>query len=757
VPVEGAGKLLGRRALAIAALVVGCALAGPSSAAAEQFFVNTTADETDVVLGNEFCETGTAKCSLRAAIEEANSSSGAFDEIIFAEEAFEGRASDVVELTSPLPEIVDPIRLFGRECETTAAGVRGPCAEINGESGAPALRIGETEGVEFESVAVTGAEVGVATEGATRLRIRANWFGVALDGSAAGNGTGVELGAGSDDSRIGGEGSDVGNLFASSDEIGLNIVGASRARILGNRFGVDLSGGAAAANGTDLAISSDEGSPALDNIVGTRVSSAAAATAACDGGCNLISGAESNGVDLTGSGGSGPPIGTVVVGNQIGFDGAGTGVIPNAKAGVLTGAAPHTTIGGPRPEDANLIAGGEVAVEAGPAVPYLVVRGNLIGSAATASGSATPSDDGIEVDTEGITLAPEEAQILDNQVGLDGGTGIVQRGVAGEVAGNVVDGATTGIELAGSEALVESNLIEGPAEVGILVLSGFNTLFGNQVSGSGGPGISVRGGGPFTLNGTVVGGDTAASENVIDGSAKAAIEIFNIKPSRNEVGRNRGSGNGELFIDLVAAPPDPSEIEPGDPNNAIQPPAIAVISESGVAGFAEPGAVVRVFRKATASPGELTSFLGRATADASGNWSLGFGAPLPSGTNLAATQTLEAGTSELAFAAIPLPDTGSGSSTSASKPPRDRKPPRTRMLKQSRRVEKGQAAHFAFTSNEAGSSFQCSLDHAKFKPCKSPKKYRPSRPGTHLFRVRAIDRAGNVDHTPVRRRFEVLG
>ena len=79
------------------------------------------------------------------------------------------------------------------------------------------------------------------------------------------------------------------------------------------------------------------------------------------------------------------------------------------------------------------------------------------------------------------------------------------------------------------------------------------------------------------------------------------------------------------------------------------------------------------------------------------------------------------------------------------------------MLKQSRRVEKGQAARFAFTSNEAGSSFQCSLDHSKFEPCKSPKKYRPARPGTHLFRVRAIDRAGNVDPTPVRRRFEVLG
>src|SRR5205085_5320775 len=134
-------------------------------------------------------------------------------------------------------------------------------------------------------------------------------------------------------------------------------------------------------------------------------------------------------------------------------------------------------------------------------------------------GAARPPEDGIDVDTGGIALAPEEAQILENQVGLDGGTGIAQSGVAGEVTGNVIDGATTGIEAAGSETVVESNLIEAPEEVGILVASGFNTLFGNQISDSGGTGISVHGGGPFTLSGTVVAGDTALSENVIDGSA----------------------------------------------------------------------------------------------------------------------------------------------------------------------------------------------------------------------------------------------
>ena len=128
--------------------------------------------------------------------------------------------------------------------------------------------------------------------------------------------------------------------------------------------------------------------------------------------------------------------------------------------------------------------------------------------------------------------------------------------------------------------------------------------------------------------------------------------------SLNEVARNRGGGNGGLFIDLTASPPDPGDLEPGDPNNGILPPAIAAISEAGAAGFAEPGARVRVFRKSTPAPGEIASFLGEVTADEDGNWSLAFPAPLPVGTAIAATQTKETGTSELEIATVPAPAEG---------------------------------------------------------------------------------------------------
>ena len=740
--------------LAAAAIVLACALAGPSPAAAEQFFVTTTADEVDDVLGNESCVTEAGKCSLRAAIEEANETPGEFDEVRFEEEVFEGDADSVIQLSSALPTIVAPLALVGRECETEA-GVIGPCAEIAGEPDEPALEVEGAEEVQVELAAITGAETGLAAEEAKRLLVRGNWFGTALDGGAAGNGTGISVGPGSDKSRIGGEGPGAGNLIANSDTVGLEIAGASNVRVLGNRFGVTPAGTGAAVNELNLSISSSAGSPAMDNTVGTRIGLGFAATAACDGGCNLISGSSGSGIDLTGVEGAGPAIGTTIAGNQIGLDATGAGSIPNGGPGILVGDASRTVIGGPRSGDENEIVGGTAAVEAGPGAPFLVVQRNLIGSSARAG--LPPSADGILNDSTGLLFPAEEAAILGNQVGLDGGTGIAQQGFAATISGNLVEGAATGIHLydEATGSLVELNSVAGTTGAGILVETNGNEILGNEVVAAQ-TGIRVQGTGLFGVGGNVIGGGTAASENVIDGSAGAAIEISSPKSSRNEVARNRGSGNGGRFIELIASEPDPADSDPGDPNGGIQPPPIALSSEVGVAGFAEPGALVRVFRKAGTAPGEIEGFLGAAIADEDGNWSFSFPAPLPPGTAIAASQTSEGGSSELEIAVVPPPDAGS-QQPPAGVPPADLKPPRTRMLRQPRRVRAGHVASFSFTSNEPGSSFQCSLDRSRFRRCKSPRKYRLSQPGKHLFRVRAIDPAGNVDPTPVRRRFEVLG
>ena len=65
------------------------------------------------------------------------------------------------------------------------------------------------------------------------------------------------------------------------------------------------------------------------------------------------------------------------------------------------------------------------------------------------------------------------------------------------------------------------------------------------------------------------------------------------------------------------------------------------------------------------------------------------------------------------------------------------------------------SATFDFSSSEANSTFECSLDGASYSACTSPKSYTNLSNGSHTFLVRATDAAGNVDATPASRTFSV--
>ena len=62
---------------------------------------------------------------------------------------------------------------------------------------------------------------------------------------------------------------------------------------------------------------------------------------------------------------------------------------------------------------------------------------------------------------------------------------------------------------------------------------------------------------------------------------------------------------------------------------------------------------------------------------------------------------------------------------------------------------------FSFSSSEAGSRFDCGLDDDGWFPCASPKTYSGLAGGHHTFKVRAVDRTGNVDAFPATRTFTV--
>src|SRR5215203_6352026 len=58
------------------------------------------------------------------------------------------------------------------------------------------------------------------------------------------------------------------------------------------------------------------------------------------------------------------------------------------------------------------------------------------------------------------------------------------------------------------------------------------------------------------------------------------------------------------------------------------------------------------------------------------------------------------------------------------------------------------SASFDFSSNEAGSTFECKLDGGSYATCNSPKSYSSLGGGSHTFSVRATDGAGNSDQSP---------
>lgn len=63
-------------------------------------------------------------------------------------------------------------------------------------------------------------------------------------------------------------------------------------------------------------------------------------------------------------------------------------------------------------------------------------------------------------------------------------------------------------------------------------------------------------------------------------------------------------------------------------------------------------------------------------------------------------------------------------------------------------------ATFAFTSPEGG-GFQCRLDDGEWGACESPITYDDLADGSHVFKVRALNKAGHPDPTPSTRTFTV--
>ena len=86
----------------------------------------------------------------------------------------------------------------------------------------------------------------------------------------------------------------------------------------------------------------------------------------------------------------------------------------------------------------------------------------------------------------------------------------------------------------------------------------------------------------------------------------------------------------------------------------------------------------------------------------------------------------------------------------------DTDPPQTTFTKRPENRSSDRTPTFRFRSDEARSTFQCSLDGKRFASCSSPFTTATLSLGSHVLRVRARDRAGNRDPTPARDAFTIV-
>jgi hypothetical protein len=86
--------------------------------------------------------------------------------------------------------------------------------------------------------------------------------------------------------------------------------------------------------------------------------------------------------------------------------------------------------------------------------------------------------------------------------------------------------------------------------------------------------------------------------------------------------------------------------------------------------------------------------------------------------------------------------------------PPDTTPPKATITSGPSGTTTDTSASFSFSADEAGSTFQCSLDGGGFNVCESPVVYNGLAPGSHSFSVRATDKAGNTS-TPATRSWTI--
>jgi hypothetical protein len=651
---------------------------GADELAPPTFYVNSVDDDADTAT-NGSCDTGAVvngapECTLRAAIQESNGNGGAVDRIKFDMESLPANPTITVSNATAFPVITTALDINGCSENQNSSD---PCVGLRSDASSTPT----ATGLNFNTGADDGSTVrGLAfTNWSVALRyasldpttgpvtVQNNWFGTKLDGiSNEANEFGIALQG--DNALIGGDENESGarerNVFSNNSGTAIQISAGDGNKVQGNYFGTTPAGTAAPSgtgatgNGENIEVvqaltPTPQNSP--DNtLIGGAVSMVQAGTTECDGVCNVIADATSSGqvriIDLAGEGPSEASAGsTTIAGNFIGMDKTGTTALAvTNETGILVGNATGVTIGGATAQHRNYITGGAAAIAGSGGHGDLAIQNNFIGLNSAGTAALSPSS-GIPVllsDQPSISTSFTDNRVArgtDSEEGLQvsfGDLAISGNFFGVGIGGQNVGGGNMAIRVVGLDGATISSNVIGNVDAGAGLKLGMSledvdntTVQANKIGTDGtnaqpvnGPGIRLWEFFNDPSTGNTIGGNTAAEENVISNASGNAIEILEDAGEGNDgnrVLRNRGSNNSGLFIDLQ--PPLGAGNDPNGPNGGIDEPTITGADIQTISGAAEPNAEVRVFKTAAAAganPGDIQSFVGKVTANGSGNWTL---------------------------------------------------------------------------------------------------------------------------------------
>ena len=396
------------------ALMTAALLAAAKPAhASTTFTVNSTYDGGDQTPGDGKCDTGIMligeACTLRAAIQEANATTGA-DTINFN---IPTTGVATISPATELPTITGPVTINGysqpgAKPNTKAVGSDAVLKiELSGLGGGSGLVItGSNSTVKGLVINRSGAGIWIDGSGATGNKVTGNYIGTDASGTQdLGNDShGVSIDGANN--TIGGATAAERNVISGNDRLGVLFedTGAGGNKVMGNYIGTDASGTKDLGNGSH--------GVSIDNVPNNTIGGTTTGTR------NVISGNDGQGVAIFGNHGK-------ITGNYVGTDATGTKDLGNTYHGVYIDYGKDNTIGGTIAGERNVISGnnGNGVLIEGAGATGNKVTGNYVGTDKNGVAPLANSSNGVYISAPNNTVGGTTAA-GSNVISANAGSGI---------------------------------------------------------------------------------------------------------------------------------------------------------------------------------------------------------------------------------------------------------------------------------------------------------------------------------------------